>query len=108
MCGLGLNFSDVEKKSRQQLECNSLQTFFLEVKWEDGLPSIGDPEAPVRNGAPGPSLAQSLHFSPLEEPIHRAMLAVSKGKREWGGESRENCFFLFLFKHVAEQSQADV
>ena len=57
----------------------------------------------------GPSFTQSVHFSPLEEPLLRGMIVASKEKKESGEENQEKTVsFYFFSKCVEEQSRADV
>lgn len=73
------------------------QAFFVEVQWEDGLRSLGDSGLPREYVPLSLPFTQSLHFSPLEELLRRHACGFKGKEREWGGESRENCF-LFLFQ----------
>lgn len=84
------------------------QAFFLEVQWEDGLPSLAD-SGLLREYVPlGLPFTQSLHFSPLEELLHRDMLVVSEEKKGNGEGNQEKIVSYFFSKHVAEQSRTDV
>ena len=60
------------------------------------------PRAPVGMVPLGLPFTQSLHFSPLEEPLHRAMLAVSKEKKGNGEENQEKIVFSYFFSNMLQ------
>lgn len=95
-----LNFSDVEKKKEQTAAADPThyQTFFLEVKWEDGLPSIGDPGllwewCPW--AFPSPSHCTSLPWrSPYTEPC----LRFQRKRKGMGRRIKRKLFLLISFQ----------
>lgn len=60
------------------------------------------PRAPVGMVPLSLPFTQSLHFSPLEEPLHRAMLAVSKEKKGNGEENQEKIVFSYFFSNMLQ------
>lgn len=100
MCGLGFKFLWCGKKKEQRAAADPThyQTFFLEVKWEDGLPSIGDPGllwewCPW--AFPSPSHCTSLPWrSPYTEPC----LRFQRKRKGMGRRIKRKLFFLISFQ----------
>ena len=100
MCGLGFKFLWCGKKKEQRAAADPThyQTFFLEVKWEDGLPSIGVPGllwewCPW--AFPSPSHCTSLPWrSPYTEPC----LRFQRKRKGMGRRIKRKLFFLISFQ----------